>query len=63
MTINHYDMFFLICIYDRGAVNQQSMSTTQPLLQMKADSIHQMSFPQVVKPNIALLNKVLQNFI
>jgi hypothetical protein len=63
MTINHYDKFHLISIYYKETVNQQSMSTSQSSLQIKADSVYQMSVPQVVKPNIALLDKVLWNFI
>jgi hypothetical protein len=63
MTINHYDKFHLISIYGRETVNQQSMSTSQSSLQIKADSVYQMSVPQVVDPNIALLDKVLWNFI
>jgi hypothetical protein len=63
MTINHYDKYHIISIYYKGTVNQQSMSTSQSSLQIKADSVYQMSVPQVVKPNIALLDKVLWNFI
>jgi hypothetical protein len=63
MTINHYDKYHIISIYYKGTVNQQSMSTSQSSLQIKTDCVHQMSVPQVVKPTIALLDKVLWNFI